>query len=141
MRALRTIRQKGFTLIECVLTIVIISIGLVAMMLLFDNVTRAAMEGDLNITASFLARERLEIIAFDKVYRGYNYVATASYPVSETVSVGGNNYVRNLNIYEVAKSDLTTSQAGSGFKRIDCVVQWGSDANQRTSLSTMLTRY
>lgn len=134
-------KQRGFTLIECVLTIIIISVGLVAMMLLFDNVTRASMEGDMNIAATFLARERLEIVAFDKVYRGYGYVVNTSYPTSENVSIGGNNYVRELNIYEVAKGDLTTLQVNSGFKRIDCVVKWGNDATQRVTHSTLLTNY
>ena len=111
------------------------------MMVLFDNVTRGAMEGDKNVMATYLARERLERIVFDKVYRGYSYVVQANYPASENVSLGSNNFVRTLNIYEVTKSDLTTAQSGSGFKRIDITVNWGAAATQAITESTLLTSY
>ncbi|MBI2092690.1 MAG: prepilin-type N-terminal cleavage/methylation domain-containing protein [Deltaproteobacteria bacterium] len=134
-------KNKGFTLIEAVLTIVIISSGLFGMMLLFDNITRGAIEGDMNITASYVAREKLEQMVFDKVYKGYDYVQNGNYNINEPVLVGNHNYTRQTNIYEVSKADLTTAEAGSGFKRIDMTVLWGSSATQKITESTLLTNY
>jgi len=134
-------KQKGFTLIELALTIVIISVGLFGMMVLFDNVTRGAMEGDLNIISMYLGRERMEKIVFDKAYSGYDYVGMSNYPPSEAVSVGNNNFIRDLSIYEVSKQDLMTPLTGSGFKRIDVTIRWGTEPLQRVSLSTVLTDY
>ncbi|PIR17785.1 MAG: hypothetical protein COV46_02750 [Deltaproteobacteria bacterium CG11_big_fil_rev_8_21_14_0_20_49_13] len=132
--------KKGFTLIEVVLTIVIISVGLVAMMFVFDNVTRGSMEADMNVTATFLARERLEIAAFDKVYRGYDYLTGTRYPASENVSVGGRKYVRETVVYEVDKIDLVTTLLNSNFKRVDVTVKWGTASTQRIIETTLFTR-
>lgn len=132
--------SRGFTLIEVTLTIVIISVGLFGMMFLFDNLTKGAMEGDMNITATFLNREKLEQLMFDKVYKGYDYVAINNYSASEPVMVSNSHYIRELDIYEVAKSDLTTLQVGSGFKRIDVSVKWGDGPSQKVELSTLITR-
>lgn len=130
----------GFTLVEVVLTIVVISIGLFGMMFLFDNVTRGAMEGDMNVAATYLARERMENVVFDKVYRGYDWVVNNRYPISESVSVNGQVYLRELSIGEVNKTDLTTAGAGSGFKRVNITVSWGTGAFQRITETTLITR-
>jgi len=136
-----TKRQKGFTLIEVVLTIVIISVGLFGMMTLFDNVTRGAFEGDVNLMSTYLARERLERLVFDKVYSGYSSVKNSNYNTNENAPLGGGNFVRQFNIYEVSKNDLTTPQDGSGYKRIDVTVSWGNDPAQTITESTLLTDY
>ncbi len=133
-------RSFGFTLIEVTLTIVIISVGLFGMMILFDNVTRGAMEGDMNITAAYLARDKLEQLMMDKVYKGYDYISTSSYPANDNVMVGSYNYIRQLSIYEVNKNDLTSVLAGSGFKRIDVTLKWGTANNQKWTESTLVTK-
>lgn len=109
-------------------------------MLLFDNVTNNAMQSDMNVTATYLARERLEQIAFDKTYRGYAAITNARYGTSENVSVGGKNYIRELNIYEVNKIDLITAENGSGFKRVDVTVKWGTGTAQRITETTLFTQ-
>lgn len=133
--------SKGFTLVEVVLSIVIISIGLFGIMYLFDNVTRGALEADLNTTAIYLSRERMERMMADKVYNGYNYITSANYPASEAVSVGGYNYTRTLTINEVSKVDLSTLLPNSGFKRIDISISWGAGGNQTITESTIVTNY
>ncbi len=134
-------RSWGFTLIEIVLTIVIISVGLFGMMGLFSNVTRGALEGDINIMAVYLARDRLERLVADKVYLTYDNVVNSRYVTSEPVLLGINNFVREFNIYEVSKTDILTPQLNSGFKRIDMTVRWGPDATQTITESTLLTKY
>lgn len=133
--------SKGFTLVEAVLTIIVIAIGLFGMMFLFDNVTRGAMEGDQAITSTYLVRERLERMIFDKVYRGYNYIVAANYPASETVLVGNQAYTRQVSILEVSKGNFSVGQFGSGYKRIDVTASWGTGANQRISEATLVTNY
>ena len=141
MNCATTNRQKGFTLIELALTIVIIAVGLFGMMILFDNVTRGAMEGDLNIISMYLGREKMEKVVFDKVYSGYDYVNMANYASSEAVQIGNNNFIRDLSIYEVSKQDLATPLVDSGFKRIDVTVKWGTTPLQRITVSTVLADY
>jgi prepilin-type N-terminal cleavage/methylation domain-containing protein len=140
-QGLKKQNAKGFTLVEVVLSIIIISVGLFGIMYLFDNVTRGALEADLNTTAVYLARERMERIIAGKVYNGYNYVTTVNYPATEAVSVGGYNYSRNLTITEVSKVNFTTVSPGSGFKRIDVSVTWGVGGNQTITESTVIADY
>jgi len=138
---LKKCRKKGFTLIEVVLTILIISIGLFGMMVMFDNVTRGAMESDMNVVATYLAREQIEKITYDKVYNGYAWVTLARYTTPENLTIGGSNLVRETSVYEVAKSDLLTAEGGSGFKRIDVTVSWGTGTDQRITEATLLADY
>lgn len=131
----------GFTLIEVILTIVIISTGLFGMMILFNTVSRGAGEAELSIQATYLARERLEGVIADKVSLGYDGVSSASYPISEQVQIGNRYYTRELSIYEVSGSDLTTPSVNSGYKKIDIVVKWGSKPTQKIKIATLVTRY
>jgi hypothetical protein len=99
------------------------------------------MEGDINLMATFLARERLEQLIKDKVNNGYDSVVNASYTTTSTASVGNHFFTRSFNIYEVNRSDLTTPLNGSGYKRIDMTVSWGTSAQQSVTLSTLLADY
>jgi len=133
--------KNGFTLIEVLLTVVILAVGLFGLMILYYNSTRNIMEGDINLMASFLVRERLEQLIGDKVNNGYASLTNASYTTTSTVSVGNHFFTRSFNIYEVNKTDLSTPLVGSGYKRIDMTVSWGMIAGQNITVSTLLTDY
>ncbi|MBT3182323.1 MAG: type II secretion system protein [Deltaproteobacteria bacterium] len=134
---MRSIRQKGFTIIELLLAVVIISTGLVGIMSLFDNATRGAMQLDLNVIAANLAHEKLEEIVLDKVTNGYATLSDASYSFENPVT-DFNAYTRNVTITEVDPQDLSTTQAGSGYKRVDVTVSWG---NGFVMIPTVLSNY
>lgn len=131
----------GFTLIETLLTVVIIAVGLFGLMVLYYNATRNVMEGDINLMATFLARERMEQLISDKVNNGYASVTNSQYVTTSSVSVGNHFFTRSFNIYEVDGSDLTTPLDSSGYKRIDMTVSWGASVGQSLTLSTLLTNY
>lgn len=134
-------KRHGFTLIEVLLTVVIISVGLFGLMSLYHNSMHQVMEGDVNLMAAYLARERMEQLISDKVNYGYAYVVNDNYDTSSAVSVGNHFFTRSLNIYEVAGSDLLTPEDGSGFKRIDMTVSWGLAAGQSIAMPTLITNY
>lgn len=133
--------RRAFTLIELILTIVILAIGLFGVMIVFDNTTRAAMEADLKVTAVELGRERLEGIIADKVFRGYSYISLANYPAAESLTGTYDRYQRRLNIFEVSPQDLSTPVSGSGYKRIEVTVRWGERVTQQVGLSTVVAEY
>jgi len=132
--------EKGFTLIELLFTVVIIAVGLVGIMAMFENATRGAMQADLNVIAANLAHEKLEQIVLDKWRDGYPSLGAGSYP-NENFSSDFSVYTRNTAITEVASSDFTTSEPGSGYKRVDVTVRWGPDASQRVTIPTVLSDY
>lgn len=134
-------KKQGFTLIESMLTIVIISIGLFGLMALYHNSARSIIDGDINLMSTYLAQERIEQLVSDKVAYGYAYVINTNYTTTESIVLGNNLFTRSFNIYEVDKSDLITPLDDSGFKRIDMTVTWGTAADQNIVISTILTNY
>ena len=132
--------SKGYTVIELLLTVVIISVGMVGIMSLFENATKGALQADLNIIAANLCRERLEIIVSDKAAYGYASILSESYP-DENFSSDFSVYTRNIVVTEVGSSDLLTESIGSGYKRIDVTVRWGSENSQKVSIPTVLSEY
>jgi len=133
-------RIRGFTLIELLLSVIVISVGLVGIMTLFDNATRGAMQLDLNTTASALAHEKLEQVIFDKWRNGYSSIDSSDYP-TEGFSGDLGIYTRSTSITEVSNSDFTTLEAGSGYKRVEVTVSWGSEASERIVIPTVVSSY
>lgn len=137
---MRAPRKRGFTLIELILTIVVIALGLTGLMSLFENVTRGIMEADNAVIAGNLAREKLEQIVQHKWNSGYAALDGALYP-PETFTGDFSRFTRSTSIREVAGSDLSTAQEGSGYKRVEVTVSWGARATQTISLPTVLASY
>ncbi len=133
-------QSTGVTLIELVLTIVVISFGLIGVMILFENATRGVMQADLNVMATNLAHEKLEQIILDKWRDGYASVIDSGYP-DENFQDEFSIFTRSTDIVEVSGSDLATQEADSGYKRVDVTVSWGGGSLQRISLSTLLASY
>lgn len=133
--------RYGFTLIEVLLTIVIISVGLFGLMSLYHNSVKSVMEGDIELMATYLTRERLEQLISDKANYGYDYVENDRYTTSASVSVGNHVFTRSFNIYEVDGTDLLTPLDDSGFKRIDMTVSWGPSAGEMITVPTLITDY
>jgi len=133
-------KSRGFTIIELLLTIIIISVGLMGIMALFENATRGAGQADLNIIASTLARDKLEQVVSDKVAYGYANLNDTNYP-DETFSSEFSPYSRNTAITEVAGNDLVTPEVGSGYKRVDVTVWWGAGGADRVIIPTVLADY
>lgn len=130
----------GFTLVELLLSIVVMSAGLLGIMALFENSTRGALQADVNAIAADLAHEKLERIVSDKVYLGYGGVTQSRYP-NETFTGDFSVYTRSTQIREVSSADFTTVQTGSGYKRVDVTVYWGLQSSQRVTVPTVLSSY
>ena len=134
---MRVKKQKGFTIIELLLAVVVISSGLVGIMSLFDNATRGAMQLDLNVIAANLAHEKLEEVVLDKVTNGYAALSDASYSFENPVT-DFNTYTRNVTIAEVSSLDFATPEGGSGYKKVQVTVSWGAGS---VTVPTVLSDY
>lgn len=133
-------RSRGFTLLELVLAMVIMGVGMLGIMSLFQNASRGALQADLNGEAIGLAREKLEEIIMDKVRDGYDALDESSYP-QETFTGDFSPFLRITSIEEVAGSDFSTPQPGSGYKRIEVTVSWGTGPSTSISVPTVVARY
>lgn len=132
--------QKGFTLIETVLTTMLLSVGLLGSMQLFYTASNSSLDNNYRIHASQLGNEKIETIIADKTFKGYNYLTTSNYPL-ETMPTPDSGYTRQVAINEVNPTDLKTVQANSGYKKIDVTVKWGNLDYQSLVVSSLATNY
>ncbi len=132
--------RRGFTLLEMLLTMIVIAVGMMGVMQLFENAARGALQADLNGIATVLAREKLERIAVDKVRDGYAAIDAGDYP-QENFSEEFSPYVRTTEIIEVSGDDLVTPEADSGFKRVAVTVRWGGQLSERITIATIFADY
>ncbi|MBU1917179.1 MAG: hypothetical protein ABII18_03145 [bacterium] len=128
--------NKGISLIETTLAIVIVSTALLAGLSLLQGNVVASVQYERTTIATHLANEKLEGILADKEFRGYSYATnTLNYP-TETLIDDFAGFTREVIITEVDATDLTTPQTGSGLNKIDIVVTWSN--NSQVIITTLV---
>jgi prepilin-type N-terminal cleavage/methylation domain-containing protein len=117
--------DRGITLIEVMIAIVVLSVGVLAVGQLFPAGSRSQVNARMTTTASYLAQEQLEeleCVAFTDPS-----LSAGRHPVSGTAPAGTNGqYGRS---YEVT----TMSAPLANLKRVTVTVEW---AGGRRSVST-----
>ena len=110
-------RRAGYTLVEVILVVVVAGIAMPPLMAVFAEMSHKSARPDLLLIATTLAREKMEIIASDKfnTSRGYAYLVSGNYPAESPVT--GSTFTRTVTFTDVASSDLSTAQAGSGYRK------------------------
>lgn len=94
--------QRGFTLIEVLITIVLLAILTSGLMAMFSTYSKSNGNAPVLIQATELAQERMEQIIADKYNpsRGFNYITNANYPAENPVN-GFSSFNRSVNIFFV----------------------------------------
>ena len=131
-------RRGGYTLIELMLVIVVVVMAFPALLNVFAQLGRDSARPDLHTAALDLAREKMEILAADKfnISRGYAYLVAGNYPDESPVS--GFLFNRTVTFSDVSSADLSTTSAGSGYRKATVTVRWQADSAS-VSLSSVFT--
>jgi type II secretory pathway pseudopilin PulG len=133
--------QRGFTIIEAVVAVVLIGVTLPPMLWALRQEHRNRVRPVLASQAGFLAIEKLEDIIADRnsSTRGYAYLTGANYPAENPVP-GFNGFSRNVSFSETGP-DLVS--AGTGYKKATVNVTWtdGTGTPRTTTLMTVVTDY
>ncbi len=121
--------RAGYTLIELAVTVVIAGLALPPLLNVFTQAALPSARPDLHTAALNLAREQMEVIAADKfnTSRGYAYLSEKFYPPEDPVP--GFLFSRTVSFSDVASSDLSTVQAGSGYRKAVVTVSWDGGAS------------
>ena len=127
-------------MVELVLTIAVISFGLIGLMVIFENATKGVMQADLNVMAANLAHEKLEQIIVDQWRDGYAELDDSNYP-DENFGDEFSVFTRTTSIVEVSETDFTTLESNSGYKRVEVAVTWGEGPTQSIMIPTILASY
>jgi prepilin-type N-terminal cleavage/methylation domain-containing protein len=106
--------QAGFTLMEVIVIIVIVSVFMSAIALPLLNSVRESAVPEIASIAYFLALEKLEELAAQ---------TTGSITAESKDAVSGYaDYEREVVVEDVNCDDLSTSQAGSGCRKVTVTV-------------------
>ena len=133
--------RRGFTLIESIAAVVILSIATPPMLWAIREAHTQRVNHVLSSRARWLATEKLEDVIADRhsTTRGYTYLVTGNYATESSVT-GYTNFARSVTFTET-DADLSTS--GSGYMTVDVTVTWTDAVGTAQSLtvSTVLTDY
>ena len=137
----RTLKnQKGFSLMESILTTVVLAFGFMGGMTVLENATANTLQTDFMTISTEYANEKLESIMADKEFIGFNEITEDNYPAEVLDDAYSLN--RSVTVTEVSSSDLETPQSGSGLKKVEVTVSWGSGStNESSTVSTLVANY
>jgi type II secretory pathway pseudopilin PulG len=126
------LKSDGFTLIEVILIIVMVSVFMAAIMLPFISSLRESDLPEIASIAYFLALEKLEELSAQTA-------GSISDEAKAAVS-GYGDYEREVTVTDVACDDLSTSDPDSGCRKV-LVTVYHSKIPDGVSLVTLRTAY
>ena len=137
----------GFSLIEVIITLVVLAIAAAGVITVFVSGGPGTAEPLILSQASRLVQEKMDIIAADRREpgRGFTYVSRTpvdNYP-DELVTLGGHAYARIIRVVCVDAADLN-ADPGPGcpqsYKRVTVTVSWNAGADS-VSVTTLFADY
>ncbi len=125
----KSINEKGFSLLEILVAITVLSIGLLGMAGLTTSIIHGNMLSNKVTTATTLGQDRMEH------FRRLGYSTT---PAADTTTTEGYNSISNYSSYKRV-SFIDVNSPSAGMKTITVTVYWNSDAGS-VELKTILAQ-
>lgn len=132
--------ERGFSFIELIVSIVILSTALVSFLGVFSNSLANTVTQQSSIRVAGVAREKMESLLSDRFANGFDTITEANYP-SETLSSPYNGYTVATEITFVDESDLETEVVSSDYKKIVVTISHNTNLFSPLSFSTVVSNY
>ena len=126
MNMFNTRNNNGFTLMEVLVAMVILTVGLLGMAALITGIINSNKLSNRISTATVLAQDKME---------GLSYSGT---PTSDTTTTEPYNSITNYSLYKRVTSTEVANPA-AGMKTITVTAYWESDAHS-VELKTILAK-
>jgi prepilin-type N-terminal cleavage/methylation domain-containing protein len=144
--AIRNPQSNGFTLIETIITLVVLSIAMIGVLSVFTVGISKSANPVITDQAIQLAQEKMDIIMGDRLNsaRGYGWITAAVNPyTAENPVTGFAGFSRSVNIYCVTAANLQTNAGAppcaSGYAHITVTVT--NAAIGSVTADTVITNY
>ena len=140
-----TADQGGFTLIETVITLVVLSIAAVGVLSVFTVGMRGSASPVLIDQAVQLAQEKMDTISGDRSGLGFSHIVPGNYGAENPIT-GFAGFSRSVSMYCVTAADLTANAGApgaggctSGYTHVAVTV--ANTAIGSVSFETVVTNY
>lgn len=144
-------RSRGFTLIEAVLSLGILSIGLIGVMYAFHGMGTSSLLADQSVIASNISRGALEKVIANRDSDGYwwalSNIQNGVFDQNPVTNYPPNTYSLTVSAYEVdpdkdagATDDFLDPMVWSGYARVTSTVSWNNGQNT-LSLVTLIANH
>jgi prepilin-type N-terminal cleavage/methylation domain-containing protein len=134
--------ERGMTLVEILVAVVIITVGLTAIATGMQIATSGISQAQQETTATFLAEQRLEDIkAFalsTQAAQGFNNVTAGNFPAEGYSSIQGNTTYRRTTTITSPGADIKVVVVNVFY--IPVGVTHSANAERQVALSTVLRR-
>ena len=112
--------NKGFTILETMVAILILTIGIIAVLQVFPLCSNIQKSNEMENQAIFLAQERME----QEIFKTYGNIEVGII-IEDPVSSSYKRFTRETRITYL-NPDMGEIGSDSGFKKIEITVQWNS---------------
>lgn len=138
MRVLKN--QKGFSVLETIMSTVVLAVGLVGGMVTTQNTLINSERSGQISTATIIAQSKMEEVLADHKFRGFDYITDSSNYPTENLSGNYQGYQQIVEIVEINSEDLQTPEEDSDLALVTIKVIWGSGSNSNVEVKTILGR-
>jgi Tfp pilus assembly protein PilV len=130
-------RSRGFTLLDCVVVMLILSVGVPTSLVALRDAAMRRHEPIMMTRARWLLQSQLDLIHLDRAdrNRGFAWVTNANYPAENPVAID-TAFSRTTTITETAHN----GGAGVGLKTIVISVSWRDARTGQTRTATVSTQ-
>jgi len=112
--------NKGFTILETMVAILILTIGIIAVLQVFPLCSNIQKSNEMENQAIFLAQERME----QEIFKTYKNIQVETI-IEDSLASPYERFSRETKITYV-DSNLEEIGLDSGFKKIEIIVEWSS---------------
>ena len=112
--------NKGFTILETMVAILILTIGIIAVLQVFPLCSNIQKSNEMENQAIFLAQERME----QEIFKTYENIEVGII-IEDPVSSFYERFTRETRITYL-NPDMGEIGSDSGFKKVEITVQWNS---------------